>query len=122
MVDRVLGVALDQRAGDFRRLVEPPRPQLPYHERGSGNWRARLCTEHLFQRGETLLALTGIDLRSPDLCLDGWVIGIESGGFFELLQREIGLAVRHIGVSQHRQCRRICRHPIDQWLEVFDRP
>jgi len=89
VVDRVLGVALDQRAGDFRRLVEPPRPQLPYHERGSGNWRARLCTEHLFQRGETLLALTGIDLRSPDLCLDGWVIGIESGSFFELLQGEV---------------------------------
>ena len=82
MVDCVLGGALDQRGGHLRHLVELARLQFRNYERRSGNWRARLLTEHLFQRCKTLLALTGFDLRYPDPCLDGRVVGIESGRFF----------------------------------------
>ncbi|HEY1432756.1 MAG TPA: hypothetical protein VGF39_14195 [Stellaceae bacterium] len=57
-----------------------------------------------------------------DLRLEGRVIGVESGSFFELLQGEVRLAVRHIGVSQNGQCCRVGRHFINQWLEISDRP
>lgn len=76
MVDRVLGIAFDQRGSDFCRLVEPLRPHFANHERRSGNWRARLGAEHLFEGADTLLAVPGIDLRYADLCLQGRVIGI----------------------------------------------
>jgi hypothetical protein len=122
VVDRVLSVALDQRGGDLRRLIEPLRVQVHNHQRGSGHWRPRLGAEHLFQRGEPLLALPNIDLRYADLRLDGWILGIESGGFLELLQGEIRLVVRHIGASQYGQCRRIRRGFVGERFEVFDGP
>jgi hypothetical protein len=40
----------------------------------------------------------------------------------ELLQGEVRLMVRDIGVAKKGQCRRIGRHFVDQWFEVFDRP
>ena len=103
VVDRVLGVALDQRGGDLRGPVKPARPQFRGDKRGSGNGRAHLAAEHLFQRGETLLSLACINLRDPDLCLDGWVSRTESSNLLELLQG--GPRYRHFAelpMSRHR--------------------
>ena len=54
----------------------------------------------VFETGEPLLGLAGVDLRERDACPDRRIFGIELRRLLELLQGPLRFAVSHVGVAE----------------------
>src|SRR5204863_5257652 len=71
--------------------------------------------------GKALFGLSRAEFRQRDPGAGRWVVGVNRRSLLELFEREIGLAVGHVGIAQESHCRSVVRCSFHERFEVSDR-
>jgi hypothetical protein len=107
LVERIVGVALDQCCGNLGGLVELAGTQSRQYQGWAGHRRTGLGVEYPFEFRQAFFALSGNDLRDRHARLDRRVVGVDRRRLVKLLKRQFGLAAGHIGVTEQGQGLRV---------------